>query len=68
VLHSCRLWPNTQHYTRLEKLTRDKHCSLLQRFVNYDRKKVYNVVPVVSDGGSASGPGCQVKESFTAGK
>ncbi len=29
--------------TRLEKLARDKHSSLLCKFVNYGRKKFYNV-------------------------
>jgi hypothetical protein len=27
---------------RLERLSRDKHSSLLQKFVNYGRKKFYN--------------------------
>jgi hypothetical protein len=27
-----------KHQTRLERLTRDKHSSLLRKFVNYDRK------------------------------
>jgi hypothetical protein len=29
----------------MEKLTRDKHSSLLQRSVNYRRKKFYNIGP-----------------------
>jgi len=33
------------HYTRLEKLARDKHSSLLRTFVNYGHKKFYNVEP-----------------------
>jgi hypothetical protein len=28
----------------LERLTRDKHASLLQKFVTNDRKKFYNIV------------------------
>jgi hypothetical protein len=31
--------------TRLERLARDKHSSLLQEFVNYGRKKLYNIGP-----------------------
>jgi hypothetical protein len=34
-----------KHYTRLERLARDKHSSLLQKFVTYGRKKFYNIVP-----------------------
>jgi hypothetical protein len=30
-----------KHLTRLEKLARDKHSSLLLKFVNYRRKKFY---------------------------
>ncbi len=29
----------------LEKLTGDKHSTLLETFVNYGRKKFYNIVP-----------------------
>jgi hypothetical protein len=32
-------WPYPQTFTRLEKLARDKHSSLLQKFVNYGRDK-----------------------------
>jgi hypothetical protein len=32
-----RLWP--------ERLAKDKHSSLLQKFVNYRRKKFYKIVP-----------------------
>ncbi len=31
--------------TRLEKFARDKHSSLLQKFVNYEQKKFYNIGP-----------------------
>jgi hypothetical protein len=31
--------------TRLEKLARDKHSSVLPKFVNYGRKKFYNIGP-----------------------
>jgi hypothetical protein len=30
-------------YTRLERFTKDKHSSLVQKFVNYGRKKFYNI-------------------------
>ncbi len=32
-----------KYLTRLEKLTRGKHFSLLQKFVNYGRKKFYYI-------------------------
>ncbi len=32
-----------EHQTRLEKLARDKHSSLLQKFITYGRKKFYNI-------------------------
>ncbi len=32
-----------KHYTRLERLNRNKHSSLLRTFVNYGRKKFYNI-------------------------
>jgi hypothetical protein len=34
-----------RHWTRLEKLALGKHSSLLQKFVNYGRKKFYNIGP-----------------------
>ncbi len=34
-----------KHYNRLIRLVRDKHSSLLQIFVNYGRKKFYNIGP-----------------------
>jgi hypothetical protein len=34
-----------KHYIRMERLDRDKHSSLLQKFVNYKQKKVYNIGP-----------------------
>ncbi len=34
---------NHKHQTRLERLARDKHSSLLGSFVNYGRKKLYNI-------------------------
>jgi hypothetical protein len=43
VLHS-RLG-SWLHKTSLERLARDKHSSLLQKFVNYGRKKFYRIVP-----------------------
>ncbi len=35
-----------KHQSRLERLARDKHSSLLRTFVNYGRKKFYNVDPM----------------------
>jgi hypothetical protein len=32
-------------WTRLEKLARDKHSSLVQKFVNYEQKKFYDIGP-----------------------
>jgi hypothetical protein len=40
-LHLGRLLHYPQ--TRLERLARDKHTSLLRTFVNYVRKKFYNI-------------------------
>jgi hypothetical protein len=40
-LHLGRLLHYPQ--TRLERLARDKHTSLLRTFVNYGRKKFYNI-------------------------
>ncbi len=37
------------HWTRLERLARDKHSSLLQKFVNYGQKKFYNIGPRADD-------------------
>jgi hypothetical protein len=34
-----------KHQTRLERLARDKHCSLLQKTVNYGCKKFYRIGP-----------------------
>ncbi len=44
MLHSR---PGLAHkqYTGLERLARIKHSSLLWKFVNYDRKKFYNIGP-----------------------
>ncbi len=39
---SCGL--TRKHQTRLKRLTRDKHCSLLRKVVTYDRKKFYKIV------------------------
>ncbi len=35
------------HKTRLERLARDKHSSLLQKSVNYGQKKFNNIGPRV---------------------
>jgi hypothetical protein len=45
VLHSGRLWPYPQHWTRLERLARDKHSSSLGKNVNYGCKKFYSTDP-----------------------
>ncbi len=42
-----RLCPYTQTLDKAERLARDKHSSLLQKFGNYDRKKFYNTGPNV---------------------
>jgi hypothetical protein len=34
-----------KRYTRLERLARDKHSSLLRTLINYGRKKFYNIGP-----------------------
>ena len=34
---------NHRHWPRLERLARDKHSSILQTFVIYGRKKLYNI-------------------------
>jgi hypothetical protein len=34
-----------KHWTRLEKLARDKHSSLLRKSVNYGRNKFYSTGP-----------------------
>jgi hypothetical protein len=39
-------WPYPQKpQTRLDRLARDKHSSLLRKFVNYSRKKPYSTGP-----------------------
>ncbi len=43
MLHLFRLQPKYQ--TRLERLARGKHSSLLQKLVYYGCKKFYNVGP-----------------------
>jgi hypothetical protein len=35
----------SKHETRLERLARDKHSSLLRKSVNYGQKKFYNIGP-----------------------
>jgi hypothetical protein len=36
---------NCKHETRLEGVARDKHYSLLQKFLNFGCKKRYNIFP-----------------------
>jgi hypothetical protein len=44
MLHSRVVYGLTQkHLTRLERLSKDKHSSLLQTFENYGLKKFYNI-------------------------
>ncbi len=33
-----------KHYTRLERLARDKQYGLLQKFATYGRKKFYRII------------------------
>ncbi len=50
MLHSGKLALIRKHHTRLERLARDKHSSLLRKGVTYGRKKFYNIgscLPVV---------------------
>ncbi len=42
-LHGLEVSLTHKHKTRLEGLARDKHSSLLRKFVNYDRKEFYNI-------------------------
>ncbi len=37
-----------KHYTRVERLARDKHFTLLRKSVNYGRNKFYNIGPKTS--------------------
>ncbi len=39
--------PTSKHQTRLKRLAKDKHSSLLRTFVNYVRKKFCNIGPSV---------------------
>ncbi len=39
------LQPTHKHYTKFERLARDKHFSLLQKSVNYGSKKFYSTCP-----------------------
>ncbi len=36
---------NCKHETKLERLARNKHSSLLRKFINYGHKKFYNIRP-----------------------
>jgi hypothetical protein len=38
-------WPYPQTLDKVERLVKDKHSCLLRKFVNYGRKKIYNVGP-----------------------
>jgi len=45
----CFTWVGSgltrKHYTRLERLVREKHSSFLQKSVNYASKKFYRIGP-----------------------
>jgi hypothetical protein len=41
-LKAASLFTN-KHWTRLERLAMDKHSRFLQKIVNYDPKKFYNI-------------------------
>jgi hypothetical protein len=44
VLHSwVGSWPNWLTLDQAGKLARDKHSSLLRKYVNYREKKFYNI-------------------------
>ncbi len=43
-----------KYLTKLERLVRDKGCSLLRNFVNYDRKKFYKIGPQASEAPAAA--------------
>jgi hypothetical protein len=38
------LQPYSQALTRMDVFATDEHSSLLQTFINYDRKKFYNIL------------------------
>jgi hypothetical protein len=40
----------------LERLVRDKHSNLLQKFVNYGRKKNYSIGDRIENAASKTGP------------
>ncbi len=50
-LKRCSTWVGSnlthKHWTRLEKLVRTKHSSLLRKFINYRWKRLYNSGPRV---------------------
>jgi hypothetical protein len=50
MLYSGRFWPFRQTSDQDGKACkgRDKHSSVLQKIVNYGRKKFYNIVPCYS--------------------
>ncbi len=48
MFHLGRLLPSPKRNTKLRRLKRDKHSSLLQKFVNYGRKKFCDVGPGVN--------------------
>ncbi len=47
--HSDRLWPYSQTLDFWERLSRDKHSSLLRTFMNYGGKKFCNIGPMLQN-------------------
>jgi hypothetical protein len=50
----------SQTLTRMDVLATDEHSSLLQTFINYDRKKFYNI-------GHSSDGLCDIQQVMSAG-
>jgi len=53
-----------KHWTKLERLARDKHSSLLRTFVNYDRKLFYNIEPRLIYDGLKVKPGQSLSDLY----
>jgi hypothetical protein len=44
-VRKLRIFAQSVCYTSVEKVTKGKHSGLLRKFVNYVRKKFYNIGP-----------------------